>query len=149
MTIEQHAEKLMREAKEIARRNAGIPDGYALISLDALRAWGKLGFVLDAARYPLNPASAQEEPSAPDEQTALVNSLIEALSDCLRRLKKEEDLLASRRAGVPAKYAIPPGLLRWMTVKTDATTEWEKGREAARVMVRNIVSGALEYEAEG
>lgn len=30
------------------------PKGYALIGLDALRAWGKLGFVVEECRYPIN-----------------------------------------------------------------------------------------------
>ena len=36
---------------------AVVPDGYALIGIDALRAWGKLDEVRDACRYPI--AAAQ------------------------------------------------------------------------------------------
>ena len=39
---------------------AAVPEGYALVSIDALRAWGRLDEVRDACRYPLAAARKGE-----------------------------------------------------------------------------------------
>jgi hypothetical protein len=54
-------------ALEAARRNADMlapPEGYALISVEVLRAWGKLDELRECCRYPKH---ATSQPAAVDE----------------------------------------------------------------------------------
>jgi len=58
--VEEHVATLATERDQLAaaleagRRNAGVlvpPEGYALVSVEALRAWGKLDEVRECCRY--------------------------------------------------------------------------------------------------
>ena len=54
------------EYQQAARRAPVVPEGYALISKDVLRAWGKLEIVEQACSYPL--AAAPQPPAAAPAQ---------------------------------------------------------------------------------
>jgi len=67
--VEEHVATLAAErdqlaaALEAARRNAGMlapPEGYALISVEVLRAWGKLDELRECCRYPKHATSQPE-----------------------------------------------------------------------------------------
>lgn len=64
--ILNEAEKLVEKAKNSAKEPA-VPQGYALISVDALRAWGKLDEVEAACVYPTTPAATSQETAVPLE----------------------------------------------------------------------------------
>lgn len=72
-----------KAAWQAARRAPVVPDGYALISKDALRAWGKLDIVEAACVFPISetpqPSEFAQKKTAGMVVQALAGEIIEAL----------------------------------------------------------------------
>ena len=63
-----------------------VPDGYALVSVDALRAWGKLGEVKSACGYPAALSQPAPSPQPADGWPGDYLLVIKSLGAALRRL---------------------------------------------------------------
>lgn len=67
------------DAARYAAPPAAVPEGYALVSVDALRAWGRLDEVRDACRYPLaalDAARRQAVATVTSSNTAMTFSVV-------------------------------------------------------------------------